>query len=465
MQKENNYFQNHDTKYFKKYGKTFQEKIFQSFLTDSGWTLQMVEVMDPGYFELNYLKFLTQKYFSYQQKYKTFPTLPILLSIVKDSLKENKDLVLRDQIVDFLQRMRLNPDIGDLGYVKDQTLDFCKRQAFKEALEKAVEDIDEGKFDSIVDRMKSACSVGLPSTVGHDFFKDMDTRFVKINRAACPTGLKEIDQKDILNGGLGKGEIGVITANTGVGKSHFLVGLGAEAVRRGKNVVHYTFELSENAVGLRFDSNLCGIPSNEVVERKEEVVKIYEDSDFGRLIIKSYPTGSATINTIRSHIEKLLLKSFVPNLIIIDYADIMRSTRKYDSMRHELKLIYEEIRNLAMDLNLPIWTASQANRDSANSNIVGLENMSEAYGKAMVADVVISLSRKASEKATGEGRLFIAKNRAGRDGILFPINIDTSRSKIKILDEEHMTVNEAMESSKNSMKDLLKKKWQEINEQ
>lgn len=96
-------------------------------------------------------------------------------------------------------------------------------------------------------------------------------------------------------------------------------------------------------------------------------------------------------------------------MIIIDYADIMRSTRKYDSMRHELKLIYEEIRNLAMDMNLPIWTASQANRDSANSNIVGLENMSEAYGKAMVADVVISVSRKASEKATGDGRLFIAK--------------------------------------------------------
>ena len=150
-------------------------------------------------------------------------------------------------------------------------------------------------------------------------------------------------------------------------------------------------------------------------------------------------------------------------MIIIDYADIMRSTRKYDSMRHELKLIYEEIRNLAMEMNVPIWTASQANRDSANSNVVGLENMSEAYGKAMVADVVLSVSRKASEKATGDGRLFIAKNRAGKDGILFPIKIDTSMSKIKILDEDHMTVNEAIQSSNNSMKSLLKEKWKEIN--
>ena len=285
-----------------------------------------------------------------------------------------------------------------------------------------------------------------------------------VNRAACPTGLPEIDKKDILNGGLGKGEIGVITANTGVGKSHFLVSLGSEALKRGKNVVHYTFELSENAVGWRYDSNLCSIPSNEVLERKEEVIEKYKTEEFGRLIIKSYPTGSASITTLRSHIEKLLLKAFVPHVIIIDYADIMRSTRKYDSMRHELKLIYEEIRNLAMDMNLPIWTASQANRDSANSNIVGLENMSEAYGKAMVADVVISVSRKASEKATGDGRLFIAKNRAGKDGILFPIKIDTSMSKIKILDEDHMTVNEAIQSTNNSMKDLLKSKWKEIND-
>ena len=456
--------QNQQPEFFRKYGKTFQEKIFQCFLTDTPWTMQMVEVMDPGYFDLSYLKFLTDKYFSYFNKYKTFPTLPILLTIIKESLKENKDLVLRDQIVDFLQRMRSNPDVGDLQYVKDKSLDFCKRQAFKEALEKAVEDIDEGKFESIVGRMKGACALGMPNTIGHDFFEDIDLRFIKINRAACPTGIREIDKKDILNGGLGKGEIGVITANTGVGKSHFLVSLGAEALKRGKNVIHYTFELSENAVGIRYDSNLCDISSSDVIDNEEIIKNKYKNSDLGRLIIKAYPTGSATITTLRSHIEKLLLKGFVPNLVIIDYADIMRSTRKFDSMRHELKLIYEEIRNLAMEMNFPVWTASQANRESANSNIVGLENMSEAYGKAMVADVVLSVSRKASEKATGEGRLFIAKNRAGKDGILFPINIDTARSKIKVLNEEHMTVNEAVESSNNSMKTLLRKKWKEINE-
>jgi len=230
-------------------------------------------------------------------------------------------------------------------------------------------------------------------------------------------------------------------------------------------VLHYTFELTEHSVGLRYDSNLCDIPSNEVQDRKKDVLEKYEGMELGRLIIKEYPTGAASSVTIKNHIEKLALKGFTPSIIIIDYADIMRSTRSYDSLRHELKLIYEELRNLAMDLNIPIWTASQANRESASSEIVGLENMSEAYGKAMVADVVISLSRRAQEKASGIGRLFVAKNRAGRDGILFPIKIDTAKSKFHVLDGNEMTLNEAVNQSESDMKQLLKKKWKEVNDE
>ena len=173
--------------------------------------------------------------------------------------------------------------------------------------------------------MKDAVSKGSPSTIGHVFFKDHEARFARISRITCPTGIPHLDKKDVLNGGLGKGEIGVITANTGVGKSHFLVSMGAEALRVGKNVIHYTFELSETAVGTRYDSNLCNIDSSDIIDRKEEVLKHYEENDYGRLIIKQYPTGSASIVTIRNHIEKLTMKDFVPSLIVIDYADIMRS--------------------------------------------------------------------------------------------------------------------------------------------
>lgn len=453
----------HNAASFSKYGKPFQEKIFQSLMSDKEWAGQMVEVMDPSFFDVRYLQFLGEKFFAYFAKYKCFPSLGLLVTIIRDDLSENDDLVLRDQIVQYLHRIKSSTDLADLAFVKDKTLDFCRKQAFKEALEKAVDLIQTEKFDSVLALMKKAVAVGLPSSSGHDFFEDAEARFVKLNRLVCPTGLSRLDARDVLRGGLGRGEMGVVTANTGVGKSHWLVAMGANAMRAGKNVLHYTFELTEYAVGLRYDSNLCDIASNDVQDQKEQVLQQYEEMELGRLIIKEYPTGSATSITLRNHLEKLMLKGFVPSVIIVDYADIMRSTKSYDSLRHELKLIYEELRNLAMDLNVPIWTASQANRESANSDIVGLENMAEAYGKAMVADVVISLSRKAMEKSTGAGRLFIAKNRAGKDGLVFSIHIDTSKSKFEILDDNTLTLDEAVHQSNGDVKELLRRKWKEVN--
>ena len=451
-----------DVHHFSRYGKSFQEKIFQGLLSDKQWASQMVEVMRPNFFDVDYLRFLTEKYFSYYEKYRCFPTLGLLVQVIKEELSDDTDDILREQIIEYLLRVKANPNPGDIAYVKDKTLDFCKRQAFKGALEKSVDLIQGENFEEVIDLMKNAVSVGMHNSSGHDFFEDIEARFVKINRNAVPTGFPRLDKKDIFKGGLGRGEIGVVTANTGVGKSHWLVALGANAMREGKNVLHYTFELTETSVGLRYDSNLCGIPSNDVQDNKELVKEVYDNKDLGRLIIKEYPTGSASVVTLRNHIEKLSLKGFKPNVIIIDYADIMKSTRAYDSLRHELKLIYEELRNLAMELDIPVWTASQANRDSAQSDIVGLENMSEAYGKAMVADVVISLSRKAAEKSSGVGRLFIAKNRAGKDGIVFPISIDTSMSMFSILDENSMSLNEAVSASNSEAKAALLKKWKEV---
>lgn len=448
---------------FSKFGKPFQEKVFQSMLTDQLWAGQMIEVVNPEYFDLKYLSFLCGKYFSYYKKYKTFPTLTILITIIKEDLTNSKDHVLRDQIIEYLHRMKTNPDMGDLQYVKDKSLEFCKRQAFREALEQSVELIQTEKYESVLNIMKEAISVGMPNSSGHDFFDDIEARFVQINRQVCPTGLDRLDAQDILRGGLGRGELGVIAANTGVGKSHFLVAMGCAAMRAGKNVIHYTFELSEHDTGKRYDSNLCDIPSNEIIERKKEVIKKYEGMELGKLIIKEYPSGSASVLTIRNHIEKLTLKGFKPSVVIIDYADVMKSTRAYDSLRHELKLIYTELRNLAGELNIPVWTASQANKDSSKADVVGLENLGESYGKAQVADIVLSISRKPMEKSEGTGRIFVAKNRAGRDGLLFPINIDTAKSKFAILDESSLTLNEAVAQDNSSMKEKLREKWKEVN--
>jgi len=203
---------------FGKYGKSFQEKIFQGLLTDKSWAMQMTEVMTPEFFELKYLRFLTDRYFQYFAKYKDFPTLNLLITIVKEDLSQGTDTILRDQIVEFLHRMKTNPDVSDLQYVKDKALDFCKRQAFKSALTKAVELIETEQFDGVVNLMKEAVSVGLPSSIGHDFFNDIQARFNRQRRSTITTGITQLDRRDVLNGGLGKGELGVVVAPTGVGK-------------------------------------------------------------------------------------------------------------------------------------------------------------------------------------------------------------------------------------------------------
>jgi hypothetical protein len=203
---------------FGTYGKSFQEKVVQALLVDKHYAEQMLEVFDTSYFEPKYLQFLAEKYFSYAKKYKVFPTLQLLLTIIRDELKTGTDTVVRDQIVEYLQRMKANPDPGDLQYVREKSLDFCKKQALKKALEVAVEQIQAEKYESIVDGIKSAVMVGTAPQLGHDFFADYESRFTRLQRNAVPTGLGELDKKDILNGGLGSGELGCVTAPTGVGK-------------------------------------------------------------------------------------------------------------------------------------------------------------------------------------------------------------------------------------------------------
>jgi len=446
---------------FGTYGKSFQEKIGQALLTDPKWAEQMMEVFDSSYFELKYLQFLADRYFSYSKKYKVFPTLQLLVTIMREDLKVGTDVILRDQIIEYLQRMKANPDPGDLQFVKEKSLEFCRKQALKKALEDAVDQMAANKYESIVESIRKAVQVGTAPSVGHDFFNDIDARFTRLKRDTIPTGLPELDKKEILNGGSGKGELLCVVGGSGSGKSHWLTMIGANALRSGKNVLHYTFELSETAVGIRYDSNLCDIDSSEVMDRKDEVRSKYETMNLGRLFIKEYPTNTASIFTIRSHVERLDLKGFKPDIIIIDYADIMRSSRQFDSLRHELKLVYEELRGLAMEFGIPIWTASQSNKEGANADIIDMTNMSEAYGKAMICDFIISVSRRSHEKASGWGRLYVAKNRAGRDGLVFPARINTAQSKFEITGESDSPEN-ATVTDEAAQKQALRAKWREL---
>ena len=187
-------------------------------MTDSFWAAQMVEVMTPEYFELKYLHYLADKYFDYFTRHRVFPTLPLLASVVRDDLRDDSDRLLKQQIVEYLQRIKFNPSMGDLAEVKERSIAFCRKQAMKEALVQCVDLIEQDKNDSVVEVMKSALAAGVPASVGHDFFEDFEARFSEQSRLPVPTGIEQLDRADVLAGGLAKGELGVVVANTGVGK-------------------------------------------------------------------------------------------------------------------------------------------------------------------------------------------------------------------------------------------------------
>ena len=275
---------------------------------------------------------------------------------------------------------------------------------------------------------------------------DIDTRYSDTFRSPVKTGIPELDAKEILNGGLGAGEIGTVIAMSGVGKSHVLIGFGAEAIKRGKNVVHYSFELRERVMGVRYDSYLCDINSLECSSNITGIKEHYKlnENTYGKLIIKEFPTRTATVQTLRNHLDRLGLTGFKADLVLVDYSGIMRSTEKYELPRMELQRIFEELRGLAQELNVPIWTATQSNKEGAKSDFIDMTNMAESYGQSHACDVILGLHRKPELKITGYGTLFIAKNRAGKDGIQYNIHLDTAKSKLRILGEADT---EAMEAA------------------
>lgn len=434
------------------FDRAFQEKIVQALLTDRQWAAQMAEVIDIEYFDYAYLKHMTDNYLNYYKVYKEFPSLELFISVIKTKLSALNDAVLAEQIITVIKNTKIKKDLGDLQYVKEAAISFCKQQGFKNALVQCAELVkSEDQYERAIEIVKKSISAGQVQSPGMVLDEDIDARYSETYRNTIRTNICQrtanwvaeidgvsLDSRKILNGGAGGGELCVVIAPTGVGKSHFLVHVGAQAISQGKSVLHFTFELNERAVGIRYDSHLLGMDSLECSDRREEIKDFYKSNagNLGKLRVKYLSTGTATVNTLRAFIDKLATDGFKPDMVIVDYAGIMRSSERYELPRMELKKIYEELRSLAADLDLPIWTACQSNKEGSQADIITLSNMSEAYSQAHICDFVIGLGRPESQKSSGMGTIFIAKNRNGIDGESFKVRINTAQSRISLLNEE-----------------------------
>ena len=413
---------------FSRYGKAFQEGLVQLIFEDRPFADQITEVLDIQFIELEYLRLFTTLIVDYREKYETHPSVDIMLVLLRTEM-DDEDEVVQSQAREYFAKIHTK-EPTDTKYIKETALDFCRKQNLKEAMMESVGLLQKCSFDEISTVINNALKLGSDTNFGYDYLKDFEARFVPKYRKPVTTGWPEIDS--ITGGGLGKSELGVVIAPTGAGKSMALVHLGTQAVKEGKTVVHYTLELQDTVVASRYDSCLTGYPLSDIINFKEEIYEAIGDID-GSLIVKEYPTKSATTNTIRSHLSRLIKRGIKPGLVIVDYADLLKPVIVRKEKRNELESIYEDQRGLSTEFKCPIWTASQTNRSGLSAEVITMEQISEAFNKCFVADFIFSISRTIEDKQNNQGKMFIAKNRNGPDGIIYPIFMDTSNVKIKIL--------------------------------
>ena len=439
---------------FSKYGKSFQEKLCMLILDDRAFADQIEEVLDVNFLELNYLKLFLNKVFDYRKKYGVHPSRDIIKTILRSELDNENELTSK-QTREFYVRSQVTP-LQDVEYIKDTALDFCKKQNLKSAMIKSIGLLQNSSFDEISRVINDSLKLGMDNEEGYDWKKDFEERFKPRFRNPTTTGWDLID--DTCKGGLGQKELGVVIAPTGAGKSMALVHLGTQAIKEGKTVIHYTLELQDTVVASRYDSCLTKIPLQSLGAFKEKIYEEVLDIE-GKLIVKEYPTKTASTQTIRNHLEKLRMRNINIDMIIVDYGDLLRPTRYLKEKRTELESIYEELRGIAAEYKCPVWTASQTNRSGLNAEVITMESISEAFNKCFIADFIFTISRTIDDKVANAGRIFVAKNRNGPDGLVFPLFMDTSNVCIKVLEpsQEDQLIEVSAKKQKENLIEKYKK--------
>ena len=444
------------------YGPSFQIKVISSLLTHKEFLQNINDVLSPEHFSNPAHKFIIDEILKYYEKYHT----TISMDILKVEMKKLDNEVLKVSVKEQL-REAYKADIDDLQYVQEEFSTFCKNQQLKRALLNSVDLLKAGDYDSIKYMIESAMKAGQDKNIGHEYKRDTESRYREDHRKIVPTPWEPVNE--LIQGGLGNGDLGLIFGNPGGGKSWTLVALGGFAVQMGYNVIHYTLELSEAYTGRRYDAFFTGMPVDQLDKHKDKVEAASVELP-GELIIREFAMGKTTMSTIESHIQKVKDLGIEPDLIIIDYIDLLSTRKRNVDRKGEIDDIYTSTKGLARELNIPIWSVSQVNRAGAKDNVIEGDKAAGSYDKMMITDVSLSLSRKKEDKVNGTGRLHFMKNRYGMDGLTFEVDVNTSNGHIIIgnqYDDEADTVQPKSKQSNDNFDDLdrqmLSHKFFELN--
>lgn len=417
------------------FGKDFQIGLLHLCIKNFNFLLTCIDIIKPEYFEDTVLIWFYVAIRDYYLDYKKSPTKEVLWNEILTNVKSGR---IRDyEQASYIEVFtKLDDPITYEEYLIDEIIKFCRRQEVKRVILEVAPQIETASdelFPEIEAKIKAACNVGqMHDNLGIQYFVDYAERLRKLkegeNQKIIPTGITELDL--LIKGGLRAKQLGIVIAASGAGKSLSLASFAKRAVIGGFKVVYYTLELSEVEIAQRFDSSFSHIEINIIEDSLDSVETLLDDlgNKYGnQLIIKEYPTRGATVDTIRSHLHQLKGIDFIPDLIIVDYGELLKPLTNYNDEYADQGVIYADLRGIAGEFDAACWSACQVNRAGQNVELLTREHIAESMKKVFIADLVIPISRTREEVINNLARLTTEKNRNGPEARTIPIASDYKR--------------------------------------
>ena len=429
-----------------------EQTILRNLLTDEKYMRKVLPFIKPDYFQGVY-RTLFKEAGKYVAKYNKLPTSETLIIELQESSNISNEQF--QMSVDIIPQLFTNEEI-DHDWLLDSTEKWCQDRAIHNAIMESISIID-GKHDKLTkgalpDLLSKALGVAFDTNVGHDYVENAEERyeFYHTEEDRIPFDLEFFNK--ITKGGVPNKTLNIALAGTGVGKSLFMCHVAASALVDGKNVLYITMEMAEERIAERIDANLLNIPIDQLETMPKDMfttkVADLARKTTGKLIVKEYPTGSAHSGHFRGLLNELKLKRrFEPDIIFVDYLNICASSRmkamggSINSYTY-IKAIAEELRGLAVEFNVPIFSATQTTRSGYSNTDIGLEDTSESFGLPATADLMFALI--STEELEREGQMMVKqlKNRYNdpTKNKRFVIGVDRSKMRLFDVDENDQTL-------------------------
>ena len=447
-------------------GNTFQIQLINQLILNKDFARAIVDVLDSKYFDNQYFKIITQMIKEYYIKYESVPTFETLDQLTRSEISSDS---ARKIVLDTLIQIR---DVSFEGhqFVIEKALKFCKQQELQKVMTKAQKIIDKGDFESydqLEEMVNKALQVGEIEEGEHDVFTNLDQVLDEDYRHPIPMGIAGID--NLLKGGLAKGELGVILAPTGVGKTTVLTKICNHAFNLGYNVLQIFFEDNPKIIQRKHFTLWTGIAPDELSFHKDvvmEKVRDIKENTTNKLILKKYASDTLTMSQIKNQIRKMIAEGTKIDMISLDYIDCVVPDKNLGDEWKSEGSVMRGFEAMCHELDVAGWTATQGNRSSISSDVVTTDQMGGSIKKAQVGHVIITVAKSLQQKEMKLATIAITKSRIGRDGIVFEnckfdnelMEIDTESSVTFLGLEEQKE-----ERNRNRVNELLAKRKQQIN--